>query len=127
MSRFSICTFRFSKWLTVALVAVVCMVFADAAFAQGCAMCATSTSPAKASALEALRSGILILLIPALVMFAAIFVVIYRYRNRFAGAEESPPNYDAELRQMLAQLEAPQAPLTDLQKANAEAGSPGAS
>ena len=98
----------------------------DAAFAQGCAMCATSASAAKASALEALRSGILILLIPALVMFGAIFVVIYRYRNRFAGAEESPPNYDAELRQMLAQIEAPQAPLTDLQKPNTEARAPGA-
>jgi hypothetical protein len=84
------------------------------AYAQGCAMCYTSAAAAKAGALEALRSGILILLVPALVMFAGIFVVIYRSRNRFGALAGWTAEQDRELREMLMQMESVERP--DLQE-----------
>jgi hypothetical protein len=74
------------------------------AYAQGCAMCYTSAAASKAGALHALRSGILILLVPVLVMCAGIFVVIYRSRNRFCGAADWTAEQDWELREMLARM-----------------------
>jgi len=74
-------------------------------YAQGCAMCYTTAAASRAGAIQALRSGILILLIPALTMFAGIFVVIYRSRDRFNGATEWPAERDRELREMLRGVE----------------------
>ena len=70
-------------------------------YAQGCAMCYTSAAASKAGALHALRSGILILLLPVLAMCSGISVVIYRSRNRFLGAAEWSSEHDSELRAML--------------------------
>ena len=84
------------------------------AYAQGCAMCYTSASAAKAGALQALRSGILILLVPALMMFAGIFVVIYRSRDRFSGSADWSAERDRELREMLMQMDSVES--TDLQE-----------
>jgi hypothetical protein len=75
------------------------------ASAQGCAMCYTSAAAAKAGAVQALRSGILILLLPALAMFAGIFVVIYRSRNRFNGAADWTAERDREWRELLQEVE----------------------
>jgi hypothetical protein len=80
------------------------------AYAQGCAMCYTSAAAAKAGALQALRSGILILLVPALTMFAGIFVVIYRSRDRFNGAVGWTAERDRELREMLLRMESTESP-----------------
>jgi hypothetical protein len=68
-------------------------------------MCYTSAAAAKAGALQALRSGILILLVPALVMFAGIFVVIYHCRDRFSGAAGWTAEQDWELREMLIRMD----------------------
>jgi hypothetical protein len=68
-------------------------------------MCYTSAAAAKAGALQALRSGILILLVPALVMFAGIFVVIYRSRDRFNGAAGWTAERDRELLEMLMRMD----------------------
>ena len=84
------------------------------AYAQVCAMCYTSAAAAKAGALQALRSGILILLVPALMMFAGIFVVIYRSRDRFNGSADWSAEQERELREMLMQMESVERP--DLQE-----------
>lgn len=65
--RFSI--FDFPR-LAAALATV--MAFPSDAAAQGCAMCYQSASAAKSAGLEALQNGILILLVPPLLIFAAI-------------------------------------------------------
>jgi len=75
------------------------------AYAQGCAMCYTSAAAARAGAVQALRSGILILLVPALIMFAGIFVVIYRSRDRFSGSADWSAERDRELREMLIRMD----------------------
>jgi hypothetical protein len=60
------------------------------AYAQGCAMCYNDAAAAKSTAIQALRSGTLILLFPVLLLFAGILVMAFRSRNRFreAGMEE---------------------------------------
>jgi hypothetical protein len=95
-------SFRWTRWVA----ALTGLLSSSAlAYAQGCAMCYTSAAAAKAGALQALRSGILILLVPALVMFAGIFVVIYRSRDRFNGAVDWTAERDRELREMLVRMD----------------------
>jgi hypothetical protein len=89
------------NWL-VALTVLLCS--SALAYAQGCAMCYTSAAASKAGALHALRSGILILLLPVLVMCSGIFVVVYRSRNRFWGAADWTAEQDWELREMLHRM-----------------------
>ncbi|HKQ85908.1 MAG TPA: hypothetical protein VJS43_03960 [Candidatus Acidoferrales bacterium] len=58
-------------------IAALTMIAPHAA-AQGCAMCYQNAAASGAKGQEALRHGILILLIPALALFGGIFVAIYR-------------------------------------------------
>ncbi len=71
------------------------------AYAQGCAMCYTTAAAAKAAAIRALKSGILILLIPPLLMFIAIFVFAYRRRNSFSDGTAGACGRDRELNEWL--------------------------
>jgi len=72
--------------------------------AQGCAMCYTSASTARASAKEALANGVLILLVPPMVFFALIAVVVYRYRNKFRDRATWRPEHDREWQEFVADL-----------------------
>ena len=89
------------QWARRAAALAGLLFFSAQGFAQGCAMCYTTAASAKAGAIQALRSGILILLVPPLVMFAAIFVVIYRSRNRFYDAADWTDEQDREWREIL--------------------------
>lgn len=68
-------------------------------------MCYTSASAAKAGAIQALRSGILILLIPSLLVFAATAVLVIRRRNQFNEAPDWTEEQDRELNDFLASME----------------------
>lgn len=105
--EFPISNFSFARrsFLIVVASALTLLIAPVPGFAQGCAMCYTSAAAAKAGAIQALRSGILILLVPPLLMFGAIFVVIYRYRNRFNGADDWSAELDLELRDTLRPVE----------------------
>jgi hypothetical protein len=46
-------------------------------------MCYNAAASSKASAIQALRSGTLILIFPVLFIFAGILFIAYRSRNRF--------------------------------------------
>jgi hypothetical protein len=67
---------------TLAAAAAICaMLFglaAPHAAAQGCAMCYQTAAASGAPGREALRQGILILLLPAVSLFLGIFAFIYR-------------------------------------------------
>jgi len=69
--------------LALLVVAILVVLFAAAphAAAQGCAMCYQNATASGGQGRAALRHGILILLAPALSLFAAIFVLIYRRRG----------------------------------------------
>lgn len=71
-------------WTTAAAVAVgvaVASLLAPQAAAQSCAMCYQNASAAGAQGREALRHGILILMVPTLSLFLGIFGLIYSRRN----------------------------------------------
>jgi hypothetical protein len=54
------------------------------ASAQNCALCYTQAAGSGARVIQALRGGILILMIPPILICAALTVMAYRKRNEFA-------------------------------------------
>ncbi len=99
--------FRFSGWIARLAAMSVAFASSSTAFAQGCAMCYNSAAAAKAAAIQALRSGILILLIPPVLMFIGIFVLAFRRRDRFADQNLPDSDYDRELRDWLGPISKP--------------------
>ncbi len=83
---------RFSNFLSrlgarSALALAAASLIPRAAYAQGCALCYTSAAAAHKAGIQALRHGILILLIPPLLMFLAIVWLTYRRRGELANPE----------------------------------------
>jgi hypothetical protein len=56
-------------------------------FAQNCALCYTQAASAGQRVIQALRSGILMLIAPPMLICIAIAVMAYRKRNHFNSAE----------------------------------------
>jgi hypothetical protein len=56
------------------------------AFAQGCASCYTTTAAGGSQTINALRSGILLLLVPPTMIFIGIMFVLLRWRRPKLGA-----------------------------------------
>ncbi len=52
-------------------------------FAQSCSLCYTQAAASTARFIQALRSGILILMIPPMCLSIAITLIAYKRRNRF--------------------------------------------
>ena len=67
---------------TAAMYVALLALPAPRAAAQGCAMCYQTAAASGAPGQEALRHGILILLLPAVSLFFGIFGLIYRRRNQ---------------------------------------------
>lgn len=67
----------------LSLIALALATFAPAAFSQSCSLCYTQAASATAQFIQALRSGILILIIPPALMWTAMLVTVYRRRNKF--------------------------------------------
>jgi len=84
------------RWLGVALVGLALMVFSPAAFSQSCALCYTQAASSGSRMIEALRSGILVLIIPPTLMWLVIAAIMYSKRNQFKRADNtagSNPNW----------------------------------
>jgi len=62
----------------ILLAAFSALALAPSAFAQGCALCYTTAAAAGAAATRAIDMGILILLIPALLLFIAVLAFAAR-------------------------------------------------
>ncbi len=56
---------------------------APSLFGQSCALCYTQAAASTARFIQALRSGILILVIPPMLLSVGITLVTYRRRNQF--------------------------------------------
>jgi len=73
---------RGAVWAAAAAACVMAFaVTASRAAAQGCAMCYQSAAASAAPGRQALRHGILLLLVPAVSLFFGILVFIYRRRD----------------------------------------------
>ncbi len=73
-------TIRFAVFLVLGFWLLL-VSLAPSAAAQGCAMCYQNASASGSQGAQALRHGILILMLPTLSLFTGIFALIYRRRN----------------------------------------------
>ena len=78
--------------VAVALVALVMLVAPLPVFSQSCALCYTQAASAGARMIQALRSGILILIVPPTCMSVGMIFIVYRKRHQFRQAADSTDN-----------------------------------
>jgi hypothetical protein len=79
-------TMRFAKRLgplASALVALFLLAAPRAALAQSCALCYTQAASAGNRMIQALQSGILILIVPPTLMSVAMIFIVYSKRHQF--------------------------------------------
>lgn len=68
-----------------------------AAFAQGCALCYTQAASSGQKMIQALRDGILILVIPPTLGSVGMLFVVHRKRNQIRRTEGEPDKDTSEL------------------------------
>ena len=73
--------------LAVALAGLILLLAPVPAFAQSCALCYTQAASSGARMIQALRSGILILIVPPTLGTIGVICVMYRKRNQVRGTE----------------------------------------
>lgn len=67
----------------MALVALVLLAMPLPAFSQACPLCYTQAAQSGSRMIEALKSGILILIVPPTAMTLVMFGILYRKRNQY--------------------------------------------
>lgn len=73
--------------IAIALAVFVAIALPPIASAQGCSLCYTQVANSGARMIRALRSGIVILIIPPVSMCVGMMVAAYRKRNQFHQAD----------------------------------------
>jgi len=73
----------------IALIALVMLAAPLPAFSQSCALCYTQAASAGARMIQALRSGILILIVPPTLMSVGMIFIVYRKRHQFRQAADA--------------------------------------
>jgi hypothetical protein len=69
--------------IAIALVGLAMLAAPVPAFSQSCSLCYTQAASAGARMIQALRSGILILIVPPTFMSVGMIFIVYRKRNQF--------------------------------------------
>jgi hypothetical protein len=65
------------------------LAFSGACYAQSCALCYTQAASSGSRIIQGLRTGILILVVPPMLMSVGITMLAYRKRNQFKGSDSS--------------------------------------
>ena len=78
------------RLIGIALVALTMLAAPLPAFSQSCALCYTQAASAGARMIQALRSEILILIVPPTFMSVGMIFIVYRKRNQFRQADDAP-------------------------------------
>ena len=73
----------------IALIALAMLAAPLPAFSQSCALCYTQAASAGARMIQALRSGILILIVPPTLMSVGMIFIVYRKRHQFRQAADA--------------------------------------
>lgn len=82
-----------SSWILVlAVVAVLLVLVPMPASAQSCALCYTQAASSGSRMIQALKSGILILIAPPTFMSIGLFFVCYRKRNQTRDSMQQSDN-----------------------------------
>jgi hypothetical protein len=77
--------------LAVAMVALGMLAAPLPAFSQSCALCYTQAASAGHRMIQALQSGILVLIVPPTFMSVGMIFVVYRKRNKFRRDDAPDP------------------------------------
>jgi hypothetical protein len=81
---------RSARFILIALADLVVFVVPMTAAAQSCALCYTQAASAGSRMIQALQSGILILIAPPTLASIGMIFVVYRKRNQIRKAAEAP-------------------------------------
>ena len=76
--------------LGIALVGLTILLVPIPAFAQSCALCYTQAASSGARMIQALKSGILILVVPPTLGSIGMIFVVYRKRNQTRDSADNP-------------------------------------
>ena len=71
------------RLMRIALAGLAMAVLSPPAFPQSCALCYTQAASSGARMIEALRSGILVLIVPPTLMWLVVATILYIKRNQF--------------------------------------------
>jgi hypothetical protein len=74
----------------IAIGAVIILLTAVPAFSQSCALCYTQAASSGSRMIQALKSGILILILPSTLGSVGMIVVVYRKRNQVRRGDDAP-------------------------------------
>jgi len=77
-------------WVASALIVLAVLGAPLPAFSQSCALCYTQAASAGARMIQALRSGILILIVPPTFMSVGMIFIVYHKRNQVRRADNEP-------------------------------------
>ncbi len=81
--------------ISVGLLALMMLLTSRPAAAQSCALCYTQAASSGSRMIQALRSGILILIVPPTLLSVGMIFVLYRKRNQVRAAEDDAPDPDS--------------------------------
>jgi hypothetical protein len=73
----------------ITLVGLALLVLSPLAFSQSCALCYTQAASSGSRMIQALRSGILVLIVPPTLMWLVIAAILYAKRNHFKHADNA--------------------------------------
>ncbi len=71
----------------IVLVSLATAMLSPAAFSQSCALCYTQAASSGNRMIEALRSGILVLIVPPTLMWLVLAAILYIKRNKFKPSD----------------------------------------
>ena len=74
---------------TIGVAVLAALAFSPAALSQSCALCYTQAASAGHRMIEALRSGILVLIVPPTLMWLVIAAIAHAKRNQFKHADQA--------------------------------------
>ncbi len=75
-------------WVAIAVIVLAVLGAPLPAFSQSCALCYTQAASAGARMIQALRSGILILIVPPTFMSIAMIFIVHHKRNQVRRSDD---------------------------------------
>ena len=80
--------------ISIALVGLAMLAAPLPAFSQSCALCYTQAASAGTRMIQALKSGILVLIVPPTFMSIGMIFIVYRKRNQVRQDDDAPDDSD---------------------------------
>jgi uncharacterized membrane protein len=82
------------RWLGLSLFMMAMLALAHPSFAQSCALCYTQAASSGSKMIQALRSGILILIVPPTLGTIGLIFVVHHKRNQVRRSDEGETGED---------------------------------